>query len=167
MRKYIFSDESGDLQCRADPNVSKYFAFGTLTLTEPQVADVRAALITLRDDLAWRSQGLDSRFHATLDQQLIRDEVFKVLAGLDFRFDVTLLEKRKAQPRIRRDEPTLFQYAWFYHLRYLAPKVFFDGDEALIVAAELGTKRKRKAFRGQCHVVSHSDAVLNAYHGKL
>src|SRR6202171_1741208 len=36
---------------------SKYFAFGTLTLTEPQVADVRAALITLRDDLAWRSQG--------------------------------------------------------------------------------------------------------------
>jgi hypothetical protein len=148
MRKYMFSDESGDLQCRADPNVSKFFAVGTLTLTEDQLADIRAALISLRDELAWRSHGLDSSFHATCDQQHVRDEVFKVLAARDFRFDVTLLEKRKAMPRVRLDEPTLFQYAWYYHLRYVAPRVFTERDEVLIVAAELGTKKMRKAFRG-------------------
>ncbi|WP_242412582.1 DUF3800 domain-containing protein [Mycolicibacterium canariasense] len=144
----MFSDESGDLQCRADPNVSKYFAVGTLTMTESQVADMRARLIILRDELAWRSQGLDTTFHATCDSQLIRDEVFNVIADLDFRFDVTLLEKRKAQPKIRPDEPTFFQYAWFYHLKYAAPRRFSAGDEVLIVAAELGTKKMRAAFRG-------------------
>ncbi len=148
MRKYMFSDESGDLQCRADPNVSKYFSVGTLTVTQAQTADIRAAMINLRDELAWRSQGLDTTFHATTDKQAIRDEVFKVLATLDFRFDITLLEKRKSQPNIRTDEPTLFKYAWYYHLKYIAPRVFAANDEVLIVAAELGTKKMRKAFRG-------------------
>lgn len=49
----------------------------------------------LRDELAWRSHGLDSSFHATTDQQYVRDRVFEVLSHLNFRFDVTLLEKRK------------------------------------------------------------------------
>ena len=87
-------------------------------------------------------------FHATEDKQYVRDNVFAVLANLDFGFDVTLIEKREAQPQVRPDEPTLFKYAWFYHLKYLAPQAFLPGDEALIIAAELGTKRTRQAFRG-------------------
>jgi hypothetical protein len=102
---------------------------------------------TLRDELAWRSHGLDSTFHATTDKQHVRDQVFTVLSHLDFRFDVTLLEKRKAQPQVRNSEQTLFKYAWFYHLKFNAPQMFMEGDEALIVAAELGSKRKRQAFR--------------------
>lgn len=148
MRKYMFSDESGDLQCRADPNVSKFFAVGTLTVTEDETAAIRAAMINLRDELAWRSQGLDTTFHATTDKQAIRDEVFKVLSTLDFRFDITLLEKRKSKPSVRTDDPTFFKYAWFYHLKYVAPRVFVVDDEVLVVAAELGTKKMRKAFRG-------------------
>jgi hypothetical protein len=110
IRKYLFSDESGDLQCRAHPNVSKYFAVGTLVVTEQQLASLRAALVVLRDELAWRSHGLDSTFHATEDKQHVRDQVFAVLAEQDFRFAVTVIEKSKAQPKIRPDEPTLFQY---------------------------------------------------------
>jgi Protein of unknown function (DUF3800) len=147
IRKYLFSDESGDLQCRADSKVSKYFAVGTLLMSDAERTALRTALSVLRDELAWRSHGLDSSFHATTDQQYVRDRFFEVLSHLNFRFDVTLLEKRKAQPQLRPDEPTLFKYAWYFHLKHHAPRVFGEGDEALIVAAELGTKRMRKAFR--------------------
>jgi hypothetical protein len=102
----------------------------------------------LRDELAWSSHGLDSAFHATTDKQYVRDGVFGVLAHLDYRFDVTLLEKRKSQPQLRPDEETFFKYSWFYHLKHHAPQVFGQNGEVLIVAAELGTKKKRKAFRG-------------------
>jgi hypothetical protein len=147
IRKYLFSDESGDLQCRDHPRMSKYFAVGTLLMSESERTALRTALSVLRDELAWRSHGLDSTFHATTDKQYVRDQVFAVLAQLNFRFDVTLLEKRKAQPQLRPDEPTLFKYAWYYHLKYHARRMFSEGDEALIVAAELGTRRMRKAFR--------------------
>ena len=147
IRKYLFSDESGDLQCRRTPNVSKYFAVGTLIVDEPQLKQLRTVLSTLRDELAWRSHGLDSCFHTTTDKQHVREQVFTVLAHLDFRFDVTLLEKSKAQPQVRSNEERFFQYAWFYHWKYLAPRAFSKDDEVLVVAAELGTKKKRNAFR--------------------
>jgi hypothetical protein len=149
IRKYLFSDEGGDLQCRGDPQVSKYFAVGTLLMSESERSALRPALSVLRDELAWRSHGLDSTFHATTDKQYVRDQVFAVLAHLNFRFDVTLLEKRKAQPQLRPDEPTLFKYAWYYRMKYHAPRMFSEDDEVLIVAVELGTKRMRKAFRCQ------------------
>jgi hypothetical protein len=62
IRKYLFSDESGDPQCIASPNVSKYFAVGTLLLDEPQLRQLRSVMSTLRDELAWRSHGLDQHF---------------------------------------------------------------------------------------------------------
>jgi hypothetical protein len=98
----------------------------------------------------WRgvSHGLDSAFHATADKQYVRDGVFGVLAHLDYRFDVTVLEKRKAQPQLRSDEETLFKYAWFYHLRQPCVTNVQPADDEVIIVAELGTKKKRKAFRG-------------------
>jgi len=147
IRWYLFSDESGDLQCRADSRVSKYFAVGTLLVNEDQLGVLRTELLALRDSLAWRSHGLDSCFHATTDAQNIRDEVVTVLGSLNYRFDVTLLEKRKTQPQLRPNEQTLFKYAWYYHLKHVAPSVFQPNDEVLIVAAQLGTRSMRNAFR--------------------
>jgi hypothetical protein len=86
-------------------------------MSDAERTALRTALSVLRDELAWRSHGLDSSFHATTDQQYVRDRVFEVLSHLNFRFDVTLLEKRKAQPQLRTDEPTLFKYAWYFHLK--------------------------------------------------
>ncbi|MEU9706184.1 DUF3800 domain-containing protein [Streptomyces sp. NPDC047981] len=147
-RRYLFSDESGDLQCRTSTNVSKYFAVGTLLIEEDELARLRSEMAALRDELAWSNQGLDSCFHATEDSYVVRDRVFNLLQDFDFRVDVTLLQKNKAQPQVRRDEPTFFKYAWYFHLKYLAPQIFQEDDEVLIVAAELGTKKVRKAFRG-------------------
>ncbi len=147
-RRYLFSDESGDLQFRRSPNVSKYFAVGTLVIEEDALGVLRRKMARLRDELAWRRHGLDSAFHATTDTYDVRRNVFGLLEQLDFRFDITLFEKSKAVPRVRPDGPTAFRYAWYYHLRYVAPKVFAPGDEVLVVAASLGTKRERKEFRG-------------------
>lgn len=148
-KKYLFSDESGDMQFRASSNVTDYFAVGTLMIEEDELARLRASMAALRDELAWSCQGLDSCFHACADPWPVRNRVFELLADFDFRVDVTLLRKNKAQPHIRTSEPTFFQYAWYYHLRYLAQweRVFQPNDEVLIVAAELGTNKARKAFR--------------------
>ncbi len=154
-RRYLFSDESGDMQCRAGGQVSTYFAVGTLLIEEGELARLRSEMAALRDDLAWSDQGLDSCFHATEDSYVVRDRVFDLLQQFDFRVDVTLLQKNKAQPHIRRDDPTFFKYAWFYHLKHLAPRILHAEDEILIVAAELGTKRVRKAFRAAIEDVMH------------
>ena len=50
-------------------------------------------------------------------------------------------------PRLRVDEPTFYQYAWWFHFKYLAPLYIKEGDELMVVAASLGTKKKRKAFK--------------------
>jgi len=146
-RHYLFSDESGDLQFRASSQVSTYFAVGTLLIEEDELARLRSEMARLRDELAWSNHGLDSCFHATEDSYVVRDHVFGLLSGFDFRVDVTLLQKNKAQPQTRHDEPTFFKYAWYFHLKYIAPQIFRPDDEVLIVAAELGTKKARKAFR--------------------
>jgi hypothetical protein len=146
-RRYLFSDESGDLQFRRSPQVTRYFAVGTLLIEQDQLAELRRVLADVRDDLAWRSHGLDSTFHATTDSYAVRNAVFDALALVDFRVDVTILEKSKAMPHIRVDSPRFFQYAWYYHLRYLAPRVLHADDELLVVAAQLGLKKERAAFR--------------------
>lgn len=54
-RRYLFSDESGDLQFRAHPQVTRYFAVGTLLVDEAQLRDLRSRLSEVRDELAWKS----------------------------------------------------------------------------------------------------------------
>ncbi|WBB74029.1 DUF3800 domain-containing protein [Micromonospora sp. WMMD1128] len=147
-RRFLFSDESGDLSFTKGPNISKYFAVGTLVIDEAELRKLRATLAALRDELAFRNHGLDSYFHATKDSHDVRAAVFAALSSIDFQFDVTLLEKSKAQPHLHRTDAVFYQYAWYYHLKWLAPRLFAQDDEALIVAAELGTKKTRKAFRG-------------------
>ncbi len=146
-RRYMFSDESGDLQFRTSPHVTKYFAVGTLVIEPAELGHLRQVLALVRDELAWHSYGLDSTFHACTDSYRVRDAVFAALKEMNFRVDVTLLEKSKAEPRIRPNIVAFFQHAWYYHLKYIAPKVLMPEDELLVVAAELGTKRERAAFR--------------------
>lgn len=71
---------------------------------------------------------VDSDFHATNDDQAVRDEVFKVLSGHPFQLDVTLLEKSKAQPQTRTDDATFYKYAWYYHLKKLVDRACREGD---------------------------------------
>jgi len=58
IRKYQFSDESGDLQCRNDPNVSKFFAVGAY-VNLPDELDLRLAAIDSANGIPRRLIVLD------------------------------------------------------------------------------------------------------------
>ena len=142
-RKYIFADECGNFDFSTRLGASKYFIL--VTLTAPSCA-VGQALLDLRRELAWRGVGLSTEFHATTDEQAIRDEVFKVLVRHDFRVDATVLEKAKAQPSIRPTEERFYQMAWYLHMKYVAPRVIRRNDELLVLGASVGTRKRRGVF---------------------
>jgi len=113
---------------------------GTVALEDPAVGD---ELLALRRELAWDGVQLD-QFHATSDKQRVRDRVFAVLAAADFRFDVTILDKRKAYAYLRADPLRFYKTAWFLHFKYVAPRIVGPHDELLVVASSLQINRKKK-----------------------
>lgn len=90
---------------------------------------------------------LGDKFHASSDKQAVRDEVFNVLQQHNFRIDATILEKRKAYPQVRPNEPTFYRYAWYYHGKYVVPLVTRPGHDLFISAAALETNKGKAAFK--------------------
>lgn len=144
---FLFSDETGNFDFSRNRGASRYFGVGTLLLRDDGPDRLCAELTRLRRRLAWAHHGLDSCFHATQDSLPVREAVFALLERHDLRFDVTMLEKSKAQPQLRETEHRFFQHAWYYHLRTLVRRELNEGDSLFVVASELGTKRTRAAFR--------------------
>jgi hypothetical protein len=144
-RIYVFADESGDFTFARKQGASTYFILVTVTVSD---CSCGAALMELRRDLAWQGLGLDREFHATSDEQAIRDRVFAELDEQDLRIDATIMEKAKAQPQVRAVKPVFYQYAWFYHMKHLTPKIIRPSDELMVVGAAIGEKKQRSAFRG-------------------
>lgn len=142
-RKYVFADECGNFDFSRRQGASKYFILATITCGS---CDVGHDLLGLRRELALKGMGLDSEFHAAEDKQAIRDEVFKAITPHSFRIDATILEKSKAQAHLRTTEERFYQYAWFYHMKHIAPQVIAKGDELLVVGASLGSKKKKNVF---------------------
>lgn len=150
-RKYLFADESGNFdfrpheQCRG---ATKYFAVGTLMMEgEAAVQSLRGDLLNLRDTLCIAGQPQHGPFHCTTDQQAVRDKVFEVLQDHDFKIDVTILEKAKAQPHVRATDERFYQTAWYFHFKHFSARYFKPDDDLLVVPASLGTKKTRRAFR--------------------
>jgi hypothetical protein len=123
--------------------VSRYFILTTITCLDFSVGN---DLLKLRRDMVWDGLGCDSEFHATTDLQAVRDRVFAIIVPHDFRIDATVFEKAKAQPHTRRTQERFYQYAWFYHMKHLAPLIVTPGDRLFIGSAAIGTKAKRSAF---------------------
>lgn len=151
-RKYLFADESGNFDFRDHTKFkngpSRFLAVGTAMIqSEDDMLCVQKALADLRHTLGWNGIRNDGEFHATTDAQVVRTAVLDVLKDQPLSIDVTILEKSKAQPHLYETDARFYKYAWFYHLRYLAPKYFQPGDEWLIVAASVGTNKKRRAFQ--------------------
>lgn len=152
-RLFVFADESGNFDFQPHESQrngpSRYFAVGTALLQgEDAVDKLSRDLQRLRRDLAWKGVGNAQSFHASTDTQVVRDAVFQLLVQHPIRYDVTILEKAKAQPQTRINNPTFYKYAWYYHFRTLARREIRHGDELMVVAASIGTKKLRAAFRG-------------------
>jgi hypothetical protein len=99
-RVYVFGDEAGNFDFARKTGASLWFIIGTITVGSTTPGD---QLLTLHRELAWQGVGLESAFHATQDSQSVRDQVFQVIQGMDFRLDFTLLEKPKTQPHLAAD----------------------------------------------------------------
>jgi hypothetical protein len=140
--KYVFADEAGNFDFSLNPGATRYFILSTVAMDDCALGH---ELIELRRQLAWQGLYLDRTFHASEDQQAIRDQVFALLQGATFRLDATILEKRKAQPHLQ-SEQGIYQMAWYLHFKYVAPQIATRQDRLLVTAASLGTKRKRGLF---------------------
>lgn len=143
--RYVFADEAGNFDFSRGLGASRYFILCTVTADHCEVGN---ELLSLRRNLGWRGKHLDRVFHAAKDPQAIRDEVFDLLGGLDFRVDATIFEKRKALPRIRETEQYFYRHVWYYHFKHVGPKVLRPSDRLFVMAASIGTKRRRGAFHG-------------------
>lgn len=142
--KYVFADEAGNFDFSASPGATRYFVLTTVTLNDCQLGK---DLLDMRRALAWDGIYLDRVFHATEDQQAVRDHVFGLLSAADFRVDATIFEKRKTAP-YRQNQVAFYQLAWYLHFKHVAPKVVTGSDRLLVTAASLGNKKERGAFHG-------------------
>lgn len=144
-RLCLFGDEAGDMTFRPrGPGITRYFFVTTVAFADHGA--VQADLQELRHDIAMR--GFDPRkgFHATQDQQWVRDLVFDVLDRHDFSVDCTVYDKAKANPALRPDEVTFYESAWFWHLQRVIPDRCLPTPEILVVAAEISLTAKRDAY---------------------
>jgi hypothetical protein len=149
--RYVFADEAGNFDFSRNPGATRYFVLTTVTADDCQVGD---DLLALRRDLGWKGLHLDQVPHATEDPQAVRDEVFDLLQASDFRVDATILEKSKAYPRLQH-ERELYKIAWFLHFKHVAPRIATRADRLFVVAASLGTKKKRGLFHNAVDDVVH------------
>ena len=128
MRKYVFADEAGNFDFSNKTGASEYFVLATVTAASTAVGD---ELLALRRSLAWDGVALESNFHATEDSQAVRDRVFRLLAGHDFRVDATILEKRKTRPHLASSDERFYKMAWFLHFRYVAKEIVESANDEL------------------------------------
>lgn len=141
-RVLVFGDEAGNFDFRRAPGASLYFILTTVTMVDSTVGD---QLLGVRRQLAWDGIQLNAEVHASEESQVVRDAVFAALGPLDFRVDATIFEKAKLLPKYRSNPDWFYKLAWYEHFKYVAPRIRGLGDELLVVAASLGT-RKRQAL---------------------
>lgn len=147
VRRYIFADESGNFDFTKKPDATRYFAVGTVTVDGDQRReDLNQELSAVKYQLANAGQDVLGHFHATVDRQVVRDAVYKVLISNDVRLDVTVLDKRKAQPHIRSTDARFYQHAWWFHFNRIAWGLS-NVSELVVVASSLGTRKKSNTFR--------------------
>lgn len=142
-RALIFSDEAGCFVFKRNDRASRYFLVCTICLDDCSIGD---ELIALRRDMQWRGLPVGEEFHATEDKNAIREEVYSLIERHDFRIDVTLLEKSKAQPQTTVSQQTFYKYAWYYYFKHVGPNLLRGKTEAHITAAALGTRRGQAVY---------------------
>lgn len=140
---FLFADEAGDFAFRRGPNISKYYIVCTVTMPS---CDAGTRLLELRRRLAWNHAPLGDYFHATKDNQAIRDVVYEALADEPFEVQATIMEKSKAQPQTRISEERFYQYGWYYHFKHSSSRYLERDTTLMATVASIGTKKKRIGF---------------------
>lgn len=144
MRRYVFSDEAGDFEFSRKRNVSKYFIVCAVCLDS---CDIGLELLKLRRELMWDGATLGDYFHATTDDQSVRDKVYQLLGGFDFQVYAQVLEKSKAQEQIRISKHRFYKHAWLYLFKHAMPKIVRSiEDQLMVTTASIGVKKGQADF---------------------
>jgi hypothetical protein len=160
MRRFLFADEAGDFNFSRKANVSRYFIVCAVSLDSCEIGH---QLLRLRRDMQWDGFPLDDQFHATEDKQIVRERVFDLLSRSEFEIYAQILEKAKAQPKIRPNEVRFYQHAWFYLLRHSMPRIVKSiEDQLMVTAASIGTKKTQAAFSDAVRDVVQQTQRLDA-----
>lgn len=158
-RVYLFADETGNFDFSGGPGASRHFGVGTLRLTEPLLDALRTDLHRVRTELAWERHALDRPLHASSDPRPIRRRVFDALRATQAQFDTTLIHKETVSsdwPRPLDRDLALYRATWERHLGRLLPLECAPGDDLLVIAAQIGTKRRRALFRRSVEEAVHA-----------
>ncbi|MGI8826369.1 MAG: hypothetical protein ACR2JC_12110 [Chloroflexota bacterium] len=67
-----------------------------------------------------------------------------MLQQLPFRVDATIFEKAKVHPDARHTADHFYQFAWYYHFRYLARQAIPSSTNRLLVVPATIADRKHK-----------------------
>lgn len=145
-RLYLFADETGNFDLRPGHGATRWFGVGTMLLDEGRAAALRAVLHDLRIRLAWDLMDVESGLHASHDPWPVRLAVLGAVAASGGRVDVTLIDKRTSDAAGASDTG-LYRAAWHAHLRRLAPALREADGDVMVVASQVGTKKRRVAFR--------------------
>ncbi len=159
MPAYIYADESGNFDFSPRNGASRFFLLTTVVIN---ARAIEPDLLELRRQLAWDGLSLTGGFHASEDNQIVRNRVFGILGKHDFRIDTTILEKRKAEPQIRATDMQFYKFAWFSHMRQVAPRVVSPSDSLLVVAASIGNKREQTALISDLQDVMNQTSPTSA-----
>jgi hypothetical protein len=143
VKRFVYADEAGCFEFSKKQNVSRYFIVCVISLDDPSIGN---KLLDLRRDLVWSGQQLGQYFHCCKDRPAIREHVFKLISDLDFRVYAQIMEKSKAQPKIRRTKDRFYQYGWFYLFKYVAKRIVSRDTHLMVTAASLGSKAEQVTF---------------------
>lgn len=160
---YLFADESGNFDFSRQRGATRYFVLATIVADGCEVGN---ALLDLRRELTMEGFDFLREFHATDDSHHVRLRVFELLSTFDFRVDATIFDKPKTRLHVRDSVDRFYKSTWFYHLKYVAPRVTTRSDHLFVVAAQFQTKAKRKqidlALREVCQQVVTCDGHNSA-----
>ena len=139
-RVHIFADESGNFDFSRRRGASRYFILTAVAFKE--CSTINAQLQSLRHQMAWEGIDHPGPFHASHDPGPVRDRISPIIESHDLYVDALILDKAKALPGIRSTEERFYQYAWYYLMKYVAPRT--PAKELLVVSASVGSKKKRR-----------------------
>jgi hypothetical protein len=137
-RKYVFVDEAGNFDFSLGG--SAYFILTSVVTDDCVIGD---ELLALRRELVWNGEQLTDAFHANEDKRSVKNEVFRLLGRHTFRIDATIFEKRKVAPN-QQNHDAFYEYAWYRHLKFLAPRVATANDDLMVVGASIATERRQR-----------------------
>ena len=147
---YVFLDEAGNFDF--SPGGTKYFVLSAVSRERPFCT--YQEMTELKYDLVEGGKDIEY-FHASEDEQVVRDEVFAIIQRnlTSIRVNSLVVEKRKIGPALRPPEhfyPKMLGYLLRYILKGYDLRQF---QEVIVFTDRIPVNKKRKAVEKTAKII--------------